>query len=60
MIELLIDWLDREIKQREAAILSGVFIDLGKFHVVRSEYQTLLAVREKAAQFASGGDDEEE
>jgi hypothetical protein len=60
VIELLIDWLDREIKQREASILSGVFTDLGRFHVVRSEYQTLLAVREKAAQLASGGDDEEE
>ena len=58
MIELLIDWLNLEIKQRERAILNGMFPSFETFKVVQSEYKTLNAVLEKAEQLAAGGEDE--
>lgn len=60
MIELLIDWLDKEIKQREKTILHGAITDIVVYRVVKSEYHTLVAIREKAAQFAASGTDEDE
>lgn len=60
MIELLIDWLNLEIKQREKTILNGMFPSLETFKVVQSEYRTLLAVLEKAEKLAAGGDEDED
>ena len=60
MIELLIDWLNLEIKQRERAILNGMFPNFETFKAVQSEYKTLNAVLEKAEKFAAGGEQDEE
>lgn len=60
MIELLIDWLNTQIKQREVSILNGAISDILTYKVVRAEYQTLLAIREKAQQLAAGGGEDDE
>lgn len=60
MIELLIDYLNREIKQRENAILNAIFVEFDTFKQVRAERSTLLQVLEQAEKLAAGDDKEEE
>lgn len=60
MIELLIDWLNLQIKQSEHLILNGNFADMTKFSIKQAEYRTLISVRDRAKELAAGGGEDEE
>lgn len=59
MIELLIDWLDEEIKRSEAMLLNGMIADIVVYRMTQTKYQTLVAIREKAAQLAARGEEDD-